>query len=649
MFDLIKKLAAILFCMVLIISGNLAWSGFDKSAFASSGTLTFTSNSGFSGSTVTDGQGGSDNIAGIVLQIISGDEYTWTYEKPYTKHVITVGYADNSNQTLIALKSQDSSINFNFQSFFVADSGGTPIVVTGYDNGQATGSVNLDTTQNQSQWENVFDSSNGLTPSIFQNVDEVRITPQDKTAMWIGINDIKIGDPVAINSVTVSPSSKSVVQGGSQQLTATVDAVGGASTTVTWSSSDTNHKVTVDNTGQVNVAADAATGEYTITATSTADGGKKGSALIMVTAAPAVNSVTVSPSSKSVVQGGSQQLTATVDAVGGAPTTVTWSSSDTNHKVTVDNTGQVNVAADAATGEYTITATSTADGSKKGSALITVTAAPNELSGSYLKGDASTLAGQSLDLTYGINESTSDVRAEDITITYDADQFDLDSVKSINEEKFVIVQHKDTAGEVRILGVHLGNSVPTGDLMSVHLKSKVDASGTSTIRVDHVTVASGDGREWSMQGATHTVTIGTVDRAELNALIAEAQAAHDTAVEGTQAGQYPTGEKAKLQEAIDRADEVAADSNANQAEIDQAVANLNVALNAFRLSVIKTTPGDVNENGSTSIGDLAIVAAAYGKTSEDSEWSQYKKFDMNNDGKVDIEDLVIVARRILEE
>lgn len=74
-----------------------------------------------------------------------------------------------------------------------------------------------------------------------------------------------------------------------------------------------------------------------------------------------------------------------------------------------------------------------------------------------------------------------------------------------------------------------------------------------------------------------------------------------------------------------------------------------MALNAFRISVIKTTPGDVNENGSTSIGDLAIVAAAYGKTSEDSEWSQYKKFDMTNDGKVDIEDLVIVARRILEE
>jgi hypothetical protein len=90
---------------------------------------------------------------------------------------------------------------------------------------------------------------------------------------------------------------------------------------------------------------------------------------------PSVDRVSISPSSASVVQGGRNQLTATVDAVGGAVTTVMWSSSDTNNKVAVDSTGKVTVAADAATGDYKITATSTANKSKKGTATITVTAA----------------------------------------------------------------------------------------------------------------------------------------------------------------------------------------------------------------------------------------------------------------------------------
>ncbi|NUU58929.1 Ig-like domain-containing protein, partial [Paenibacillus agri] len=122
----------------------------------------------------------------------------------------------------------------------------------------------------------------------------------------------------------------------SQQLTATVDVVGDAETTVTWSSSDASNKVVVDNTGKVTVAANAAPGNYTITATSIADATKKASATITVTVASAVNSVSVTPGSASVVQGGSQQLTATVDVVGDAETTVTWSSSDASNKVVVD-------------------------------------------------------------------------------------------------------------------------------------------------------------------------------------------------------------------------------------------------------------------------------------------------------------------------
>ena len=191
-----------------------------------------------------------------------------------------------------------------------------------------------------------------------------------------GTATITVTEAPAVNSVTISPAAASVAQGGTQQLTATVSVTGGAAQTVSWTSSGVAQGVTVDGSGLVSAAANATTGEYTITATSTADGSKSGTATITVTAAPAVNSVTVSPASASVVQGGTQQLTATVSVTGGAAQTVSWTSSGVAQGVTVDGSGLVSAAANATPGDYTITATSTADGSKSGTATITVTAAP---------------------------------------------------------------------------------------------------------------------------------------------------------------------------------------------------------------------------------------------------------------------------------
>ncbi|MBP1962247.1 discoidin domain-containing protein [Paenibacillus aceris] len=59
-------------------------------------------------------------------------------------------------------------------------------------------------------------------------------------------------------------------------------------------------------------------------------------------------------------------------------------------------------------------------------------------------------------------------------------------------------------------------------------------------------------------------------------------------------------------------------------------------------------PGDVNHDNKTSIGDLAIVAANYGKTSSSPDWEQIKQADVTGDGKIDIEDLAFVARKMME-
>ncbi|WP_314590386.1 endo-beta-N-acetylglucosaminidase [Paenibacillus terrigena] len=59
-------------------------------------------------------------------------------------------------------------------------------------------------------------------------------------------------------------------------------------------------------------------------------------------------------------------------------------------------------------------------------------------------------------------------------------------------------------------------------------------------------------------------------------------------------------------------------------------------------------PGDVNQDGKVSIGDLAMIAANYGTTSASPDWERVKHMDVNKDLKIDIEDLVFVASKIIK-
>lgn len=93
---------------------------------------------------------------------------------------------------------------------------------------------------------------------------------------------------------------------------------------------------------------------------------------ITVNEAPGVKSITISPSTATLIKGETLQLTAVVTVVGGVAETVNWTSSDATGRVTVDTTGLVAVRSDADIGNYTITATSTVDGSKSGAAVIQV-------------------------------------------------------------------------------------------------------------------------------------------------------------------------------------------------------------------------------------------------------------------------------------
>jgi uncharacterized protein YjdB len=180
------------------------------------------------------------------------------------------------------------------------------------------------------------------------------------------------GPTPSIGGIDVTPAEATIVRGGDPlQLTATLtDVVGNPNRGVTWSSNATS-VATVSAAGEVTAVA---AGVATITARSVFDPTVSGSAIITVEPAPSsIGGIDVTPATATIVLGGDPvQLTATATGVVGDPNRgVTWSS-NTPSVATVSSSGLVSAVG---IGEATITATSTFDSTKSGSAAITVRAA----------------------------------------------------------------------------------------------------------------------------------------------------------------------------------------------------------------------------------------------------------------------------------
>ena len=90
--------------------------------------------------------------------------------------------------------------------------------------------------------------------------------------------------------------------------------------------------------------------------------------------APTVTNVTVSPSAIEVQKGSSQQFAASVEGMNNPATTVTWTIDETGVTGTsITSGGALTVASNETATMLTIRATSTVDGTKSGTAIVTVT------------------------------------------------------------------------------------------------------------------------------------------------------------------------------------------------------------------------------------------------------------------------------------
>jgi endoglucanase len=270
-----------------------------------------------------------------------------------------------------------------------------------------------------------------------------------------------------------------------------------------------------------------------------------------------------------------------------------------------------------------------------------VTQAPLTASAS-LTGPESVTAGLNVDLTYGLKNTDKELVAQDVTISYDSTKLEfVPHPASLNEQRFVIADY---------LGVHLEDyqTEPNKDLMKLSFRALPDSSaGPTSITISNVIVADGNGVESILAGDTHLLQINVLDKAALLALISQAQSAHDTAVEGKLIGQYPAGTKATLQSTINAAIAVAQNANVTQNTIARATSDLAAALQSFQSLVIVSIPGDINQDQRVSVGDLAVMAKSYGMKSTDAGWSLVSKLDLNGDNQIDIVDLVMLSKMIL--
>ncbi|HEX5437767.1 MAG TPA: Ig-like domain-containing protein [Gemmatimonadaceae bacterium] len=298
----------------------------------------------------------NDNIArvstsGLVTGVAAGSAtITATSETKSTTVPVTVAEAP-ANAVVISPKSATVFVDSTTQlSAVVTDANGNPL--SGRPISWSSGTKSVATV-----------SPSGVVTGVAPGSATITATSEGKS----GTATIAV-KLVPVASVTVTPSSTSLQVGKTVQLAAKLEDANGkvlTGRTVTWSSGD-NSVATVSTSGLVTAVAPGAT---VIQAESE---GQRGFASISVGAVP-VASVTVSPSSKTIVVGDTTRFTATPkDADGNALTgrTISWFSDNTTVATVNSSTGLVTAKA---TGTATISAT--VEG-KQGSATLTVQNAP---------------------------------------------------------------------------------------------------------------------------------------------------------------------------------------------------------------------------------------------------------------------------------
>ena len=205
--------------------------------------------------------------------------------------------------------------------------------------------------------------ANGKVTGIKAGMTIVTVTTEDggKTAdCAVNVSE----RPISVMGVELNKTELIFQVGDSETLVASIKPVYASNKKVTWVS-DKPEIATVDANGKV-TGVKAGVAIITVT---TDDGGKTATCKVLVS--PPVYKVTVTPATLTMGINKTYKLNANVEGPTGVLRKVFWTSSDETI-ATVDNNGNVTTKDKA--GTVTITATSAANSTKKGTCTITVSA-----------------------------------------------------------------------------------------------------------------------------------------------------------------------------------------------------------------------------------------------------------------------------------
>ncbi|NOV03593.1 discoidin domain-containing protein [Paenibacillus planticolens] len=397
------------------------------------------------------------------------------------------------------------------------------------------------------------------------------------------------------------------------------------------------------------------------------------------TAIPAVANVTVTDNvypvqsisvsgaggmNKITAQGGTLQMQAIV-LPSSANGQVIWSVWEADgitmtNKATINASGLLAAKND---GIVKVVATAVDGSGVQGSNYVVISGqkpTPTDVPHTTLTGAGTVQAGAAFATNFGLtnvtNNASSSVYAIDILLSFDANAIEFVSVDSLKSGFTVVEPITNVPGQVRIMAISEGEAgaiTASGDVLKINWKAKPLTSSTTTnLSLTKAAVSNGLSQKMdaSLSNLTVSVTAAVaIDKTTLQTVLNLAQSIYDRAVEGTQVGQFSVGSKAVLLAAIQVAAAVNTAPAASQQQLDDAASVLNQAIQTFNQQFITIyAPGDVNKDTRINIGDLGQVAVNYGKTSASSDWNKIKDADFNHDGKIDIIDVVGIAKLILQ-
>lgn len=167
-----------------------------------SGTITFSGPDASLGTSVTDGEGNSTDISGVVIELYAADasganvNHAWMNNSNYFS--MGAGVSTEQHEGYLVLRSS-SSENFSFRGIQLAEAGvqGGSYTFTAYRDGNNVGSVTL--AIDASDFISTYGASD-FSANKFGNVDEIRIGMPANSQ--VAVNNIVIADPTEPPSIS---------------------------------------------------------------------------------------------------------------------------------------------------------------------------------------------------------------------------------------------------------------------------------------------------------------------------------------------------------------------------------------------------------------------------------------------------------------